>query len=72
VPIESARAGCFPGHAIRWAQRFAERPVAALVAAKKSIREGLQLSLRDALAREREIFLDLLATSDLARRPADR
>ncbi|MEW2491262.1 enoyl-CoA hydratase/isomerase family protein [Streptomyces sp. NPDC048411] len=59
----------FVDHTIEWAQQFVRHSGPALIAATRSIRESGQLPLRDALAREREIFLRHLATTDMVVKP---
>jgi enoyl-CoA hydratase len=55
----------FVDHALRWAQLVAQRSGPALIAAKKSLLDSLRLPFRDAVAREREIFLRHAATAEL-------
>ncbi|MGW4796777.1 enoyl-CoA hydratase/isomerase family protein [Nonomuraea sp. NPDC004297] len=51
----------FVEHAVEWAQRFVRHSGPALIAAGTSLRESGRLAFRDALAREREVFLRHLA-----------
>ncbi|MET8832118.1 enoyl-CoA hydratase/isomerase family protein [Streptomyces sp. NPDC004610] len=51
----------FVDHAVAWARQFASHPGPALIAATAALRESARPTVRDALAREREIFLRHMA-----------
>jgi enoyl-CoA hydratase len=53
----------FHRHAIAWATNAARNPAPALNAAKRSLVEGGELSLEDALALEKQLFDQLTASS---------
>ncbi|MEU6657430.1 enoyl-CoA hydratase/isomerase family protein [Streptomyces sp. NPDC046821] len=59
----------FVDHAIEWAQQFVRHSGAALIAANTSLRDSHRLPFRDALARERDIFLRHVAAGDMAPPP---
>ena len=50
--------------AVAYAAKFAKGPTVALRAAKMAIQRGLEMDLGDALAFEREVFVNLFATED--------
>ncbi|MGH8889855.1 MAG: enoyl-CoA hydratase/isomerase family protein [Acidothermaceae bacterium] len=50
--------------AVAWAAQFAAGPARALAAAKLAVDSGLDASLDDGLAVERQLFADLFATDD--------
>jgi len=50
--------------AVEMATRFAKGPTVALRAAKMAIQRGLEMDMADALAFEREVFVNLFATED--------
>lgn len=59
VPAEGVRAA-----AVEMAAKLARGPLVALRAAKIAINRGLEMGLADALALEREVFVNLFATED--------
>lgn len=50
-----------------FARQLAQRPPQALAAAKKAVREGQRMALRDGLAQEQQLFFQCLASPDTAR-----
>ena len=50
--------------AVAYAAKFAKGPTVALRAAKMAIQRGLEMDMGDALAFEREVFVNLFATED--------
>jgi enoyl-CoA hydratase/carnithine racemase len=50
--------------AVEMAAGYAQGPTVALRAAKMAIQRGLEMGMSDALAFEREVFVNLFATED--------
>lgn len=50
--------------AVEMAARYAQGPTVALRAAKMAIQRGIEMDMSDALAFEREVFVNLFATED--------
>ena len=50
--------------AVEWAERYAAGPTVALMAAKQSIQNGIEVDMSNALLLERQAFAALFATAD--------
>lgn len=60
----------FVDNVVEWAQQFVKHSGPALIAAKQSLRDSMRLPFRDAVARERDVFMDHFAAGPMVSKKA--